>query len=85
MGEIEKREMIVRRGKIEREREGGERVRRRMIDGEDVIKPWIDGEGGEREPRHQTRTGLVGEVSYVNKPAPIREIEKIEKKKKKIK
>ena len=52
-----------------------------MIDGEDVIKPWIDGEGGEREPRHQTRTGLVGEVSYVNKPAPIREIEKIEKKK----
>lgn len=43
------------------------------MDGEDVIKPWIDGEGGEREPRHQTRTGLVlvGEVSYVNKPAPI--------------
>ena len=33
-----------------------------VMDGEDVIKPWIDGEGGEREPRHQTRTGLVGEV-----------------------
>lgn len=59
--------MVERGGKTEREG-----VRRRMMDGEDVIKPWIDGEGGEREPRHQTRTGLVvGEVSYVNKPAPI--------------
>lgn len=46
--------MVETGGKIEREG-----VRRRMMDGEDVIKPWIDGEGGEREPRHQTRTGLV--------------------------
>ena len=46
-----------------------------MMDGEDVIKLWIDGEGGEREPRHQTRTGLVGEVSYEYKPAPIENTE----------